>query len=119
MEATFKSVDHYIASFPDEIQLLLKKLRATIIKNAPKAEEQISYGMPAYKSNGKPLVYFAAFKKHIGFYATPTGTIAFSEQLSKYKQGKGSVQFPLDNVPYELVAEIVLYRVSENEQSKK
>lgn len=75
--------------------------------------------MPAYKTHGKPLVYFAAFKNHIGFYATPTGHAEFAEQLSKYKQGKGSVQFPFDAVPFDLVEKIIQFRVKENKQYSK
>ena len=116
MKSTHASVDDYIHSFPEGIQGLLKEIRRTIKENAPNASEGISYGMPAYKLRGKPLVYFAAFAKHIGFYATPSGHAEFSEKLSKYKQGKGSVQFPLNQpIPYELITEIVLFRVKENE----
>jgi uncharacterized protein YdhG (YjbR/CyaY superfamily) len=119
MNTNFKSVDEYIASFPKSIELILSKIRIVINENAPKAVESISYGMPAYKTNGKPLVYFAAFKNHIGFYATPSGHSEFSKELSNYKQGKGSVQFPLDQVPFELIAKIVKFRVKENEQKFK
>jgi uncharacterized protein YdhG (YjbR/CyaY superfamily) len=81
--------------------------------------ESIAYGMPAYKINGKPLVYFAGYKKHIGFYATPSGHTEFADELSKYKQGKGSVQFPLDKpIPYELIRRIVAFRVNENTTKK-
>ncbi|WP_298223228.1 DUF1801 domain-containing protein [Flavobacterium sp.] len=119
MKVDFKSVDDYLETFPNETKLLLVKVRETILKNAPKATESISYGMPAYKTNGKPLVYFAAFKNHIGFYATPSGHEAFAEALSKYKQGKGSVQFPLhEPIPYDLIERIVKFRVTENEQKK-
>jgi uncharacterized protein YdhG (YjbR/CyaY superfamily) len=110
-----KSVDDYIKDFPDNVQVLLKQIRATILEVAPQSVEMISYGMPAYKLNGKPLVYFAGFKNHIGFYATPTGHAAFKDELSEYKQGKGSVQFPLDKpIPIDLVAKIVRFRVREN-----
>ena len=78
MNTDFKTVDEYIKSFPTDIQTLLNKVRETIKKNAPDAVESIAYGMPAYKMNGKPLVYFAGFKKHIGFYATPTGHAEFA-----------------------------------------
>ena len=116
MKTDFKSVEEYIATFPKEVQLLLEKIRQIILKTAPKATESISYGMPAYKLNGKPLVYFGGYKKHIGFYATPTGHSAFSEKLSKYKQGKGSVQFPINEpIPYDLIAKIVTFRAKENE----
>jgi uncharacterized protein YdhG (YjbR/CyaY superfamily) len=115
MKIALKSVDEYIRTFPSDTQLLLDKVRATIKEAAPEAVESIAYGMPAYKTNGKPLVYFAGFKNHIGFYATPTGHSKFASELSKYKQGKGSVQFPLDKpIPFELIGRIVEYRVKEN-----
>jgi uncharacterized protein YdhG (YjbR/CyaY superfamily) len=117
--AAFKTVDDYIGSFPAEMQSTLEKIRDVIRKAAPDAIELISYGMPGYKLNGKPLVYFAAFKKHIGFYATPTGHAAFKAALSHYKQGKGSVQFPLDSeVPDELIKRIVAFRIKENRAKK-
>jgi uncharacterized protein YdhG (YjbR/CyaY superfamily) len=110
------AIEKYMIQFPENVQDILMKIRKLIKDNAPNAEERISYGMPAYKTNNKPLVYFAAFKNHIGFYATPSGHIEFKEELSKYKQGKGSVQFPLDRpIPYELIERMVKYRVSENE----
>lgn len=108
------NVDEYITGFPKEIQLLLQTVRATIKKAAPQAEEMISYQMPAYKYHGM-LVFFAAFKNHIGFYATPTGHAAFKKELSAYKQGKGSIQFPHDQpLPLSLISKIVKYRVNEN-----
>jgi len=119
MKTDFNSVSDYIKTFPKEIQVILEKLRALVLKNAPDAAENISYGMPAYKTHGKPLVYFAAFKNHIGFYATPTGHTEFASELSKYKQGKGSVQFPFDCVPFDLVEKIIQFRVKENKQYSK
>jgi uncharacterized protein YdhG (YjbR/CyaY superfamily) len=110
-------IDEYIACYPKDIQNTLGEIRATIKNAAPNAEETISYGMPAYKLFGRPLVYFAAFKNHIGFYATPTGHSEFAEELLKYKQGKGSVQFPLDKpMPLNLITKIVKFRVNENLQ---
>lgn len=109
------NTDAYIAGFPTDVQTILIEVRATIKKAAPDAEETISYGMPAFKLNGKPLVYFAGFKNHIGFYATPTGQVQFEKELSGYKQGKGSVQFPLNKpVPFELITKITAFRVAEN-----
>lgn len=109
-------VDGYIAAFPDEVQQLLNQVRKSVKKNAPKAEESVSYGMPAYKYLGRPLVYFAGYEKHIGFYATPTGHDAFKKELAKYKQGKGSVQFPVtEKLPMPLIEKIVKFRVAENE----
>ncbi len=114
------TVDAYIAALPPEMQTTLQQIRATIKANAPEAEEIIAYAMPAYKLNGRPLVYFAAFKNHIGFYATPTGHAEFAEELSKYQQGKGSVQFPHNEpVPLELVARIVQFRVKENLEKRR
>lgn len=114
MDTNIKTVDEYIDLFGEEVQALLKKVRATITAQAPQAVESIAYGMPAYKMNGKPLVYFAAFKNHIGFYATPTGHEAFKAELSQYKQGKGSVQFPLNKpIPFDLIKRIVAFRVKE------
>jgi uncharacterized protein YdhG (YjbR/CyaY superfamily) len=116
MKTDIKTVEDYISTFPKDIQILLKNVRAAIKDKAPKAIESISYGMPAYKTNGKPLVYFASFKNHIGFYATPTGHAKFANELSKYKQGKGSVQFPINQLlPYDLIERIVAVRVKENE----
>ena len=112
------TVDDYIASFPKDIHTLLKSVRKTILEKAPHAIESMSYGMPAYKTNDKPLVYFAAYKNHIGFYATPQGHTEFSNELSKYKSGKGSVQFPLDQpIPLDLIGRIVEFKAKEN--SKK
>jgi uncharacterized protein YdhG (YjbR/CyaY superfamily) len=114
-KAIASTVDEYIAAFPKEVQQLLKQMRAAIKAAAPKAEEVISYGMPGYKHHGM-LVYFAGYKNHIGFYATPAGHKAFEKALSKYKQGKGSVQFPLDNpMPLALITKIVKFRAKENE----
>ena len=113
------TVDNYIESFPESVQILLRQIRTTIKESAPDAVESIAYHMPAYKTNGKPLVYFAAFKNHIGFYATPTGHSEFAKELSKYKQGKGSVQFPFDKpVPFDLIGRIVKFRVKENLSKK-
>ena len=115
-----KNTDDYIASFPLETQAILTQVRATIKKAAPNAEESISYAMPAYKLNGKPLVYFAGYKNHIGFYATPTGHEAFEKDLAIYKQGKGSVQFPLNKpMPLDLITRITKFRAEENLKKAK
>lgn len=108
----FKDVPEYISGFPKEIQKILKSVRATVKKIAPKAEEGIAYGMPAYKFNGKPLAYFAVFPKHLGFYATPNAHAKFSRELVKYKQGKGSVQFPIDRpIPLSLIEKMVRFNL--------
>ena len=107
-------VDEYIQSFPVEIQAILKKLRVVIQKAAPKSEEVISYNMPAYKQNGA-LVYFAAYKNHIGFYPTASPIKVFNDQLENYKTSKGAIQFPLDKpLPKKLITNIVKYKLQEN-----
>lgn len=112
-----KNIDEYIADFHPETQIILSQIRKTIKEAAPEAEESISYAMPAFKLNGKPLVYFAGYKNHIGFYATPTGHEAFEKELSNYKQGKGSVQFPINQpMPLDLIARITKFRVEENKR---
>lgn len=108
----YENVDDYIDSFSVHTQSVLNQIRAIIKKAAPDAIESIAYGMPAYKQNGKPLVYFAAFKNHIGFYATPQTHEDFSSELEKYKQGKGSVRFPLDQpIPYDLISRMTAYKI--------
>ena len=113
------NINEYIQSFPEEIQKLLEQLRTTIRKAAPKAEEVISYAMPAFKQNGV-LVYFAAYKNHIGFYPTPAGIEAFKDELSKYKNSKGAVQFQIDKpLPISLITKIVKFRaVQDGEKAK-
>ncbi len=117
----YTSFQHYLEDFPGDIVIKLKNIREVIVQNAPDAVECIAYNMPAFKLHKKPLVYFAAFKSHIGFYALPSGNIAFEKELSKYKVGKGSIQFPLDHdIPYDLIAQIVEFRVHEvNDAVKK
>jgi uncharacterized protein YdhG (YjbR/CyaY superfamily) len=116
MKLKAKNVDEYIASFDKKAQSLLNQLRKTIKAGAPGAEESISYGMAAYKYLDRPLVYFAGYENHIGLYATPTGHDAFKKELSVYKTGKGSVQFPIqEKLPVKLIERIVKFRVKENE----
>jgi uncharacterized protein YdhG (YjbR/CyaY superfamily) len=110
----YNSIDEYIESFPKEVQEILRKLRVVIKDAAPNAEEKISYRMPTFAQKGN-LVHFAAYKKHIGFYPTPSGIQAFKNELSVYKGAKGSVQFPIDKpLPYQLIGKIVRFRVAEN-----
>jgi uncharacterized protein YdhG (YjbR/CyaY superfamily) len=109
-----KDIDDYIARFPPEVQVKLEKIRATIRKAAPKAEEAISYMIPTFKLHGN-LVHFAAYKNHIGFYPAPRAIEAFKDELAKYEGGKGTVQFPLDKpIPYALIGKIVKFRVQQN-----
>ena len=110
----FVSIDEYIATFPEETQKILEELRATIKACAPEAEEKISYQMPTFALKGN-LVHFAAWKNHIGFYPTPTGTQEFRKELSIYQGAKGSIQFPIDKpLPLDLISKIVRFRVAEN-----
>jgi uncharacterized protein YdhG (YjbR/CyaY superfamily) len=108
------TIDDYIRTFPEDVQDILTKMRATIQEAAPEAKETISYQIPTFRLNGN-LVHFAAFKNHIGFYPAPSGIEGFKKELLPYKVAKGSVQFPIDKpVPYDLVKKIVQFRVQEN-----
>ncbi|HSY19992.1 MAG TPA: DUF1801 domain-containing protein [Candidatus Acidoferrales bacterium] len=109
-----KDMDEYIGNFPKDVREILEKIRITIRKAAPRAEEKIGYGIPTFTLKGN-LVHFAAFKKHIGFYPTPSGIGQFKQELSVYEGAKGSVQFPLDKpIPFGLINKIVKFRVQEN-----
>jgi uncharacterized protein YdhG (YjbR/CyaY superfamily) len=121
MEAkNYKNTEEYILQFPKDVQIILKKIRETVLKTTPNAIESISYGMPAFKLLGKPLVYFAGYKNHVGFYALPSGNEAFQKELANYKTGKGSIQFPLDKeMPWKLIEEIVKFRAKEIQQKSK
>lgn len=115
----YHNIDEYIRQFPAEIQDILQEIRKIVRETAPEATEKISYQMPTFFMNGN-LVHFAAFKNHIGFYPTPTGTEQFKNELSVYKGAKGSVQFPLNQpMPYELIRKIVEFRVVENSSKSK
>ncbi len=115
----FKNIDEYIPGFPVDIQIILRQIRETIHKAAPNAEEVISYNMPAFKQNGV-LVYFAAFKNHIGFFPTSSPIVVFKKELTGYKTSKGTIQFPLDKpMPLSLIKKIVKYRVKENSEKLK
>jgi uncharacterized protein YdhG (YjbR/CyaY superfamily) len=118
METTntpYKNIDEYIALFPKETQILLKKMRAVIREVSPAAEEAIKYQMPTFVLKGINLVHFAAFKNHVGFYPVPTGIEKFKKELSAYKTSKGAVQFPLDKpLPLDLIRKVVKFRVAEN-----
>ncbi len=104
-------VDGYIGQFDGEVKARLITLRELIRTEAPDAKEGIMYGLVGYKLGGKPLVYFGGFKHHVGFYATPNGHEAFAEEFAKYKQGKGSVQFPHDQpLPVDLIKQVIAYR---------
>ena len=108
------NIDDYIAGFPQDIQAILETIRTIVREVATDAEETIKYQIPTFTLKGN-LVHFAAFKKHIGFYPTPTGIEQFKAELSAYQGAKGSIQFPLDKpIPYDLIRQIVQFRVDEN-----
>ena len=114
-----RNIDEYIAGLPPDVQDILQKVRLTIQRAAPEAQEAISYQMPTFKLEGN-LVHFAAFKNHIGLYPTPSGTERFNQELSPYETGKGSIRFPLDQpIPYGLITKIVQFRVKENLEKAK
>jgi uncharacterized protein YdhG (YjbR/CyaY superfamily) len=116
----FETIDEYIKSFPENVQSVLEKLRATVREAAPEAVESISYDMPTFKLNAKRLVYFSAWKNHIGFYSIPEGNDAFRKELSPYAGEKGSLRFPLEKlIPYDLVKKIVMFRMKEIQDEKK
>jgi uncharacterized protein YdhG (YjbR/CyaY superfamily) len=115
----YTNIDAYIAQFPAEVQEKLAALRKTIHEAAPGAKETISYGIPTFDIIGH-VVHFAAYKNHIGFYPGASGMEAFKEKLSAYKCSKGTVQFPIDKpLPYDLISEIVRFRVAEDRQRNK
>lgn len=107
-------IDNYIKKFPSDVQVLLNKMRMSIRKAAPEAEETMKYGIPTFVLNGN-LVHFGGFKKHIGFYPAPSGIKKFKKELSIYKNSKGAVHFPLgEPIPFDLVTKIVEFRAKEN-----
>jgi len=114
-----KTVDDYIATFAPDLQAILQKIRQTVKAAAPDAEEAISYRMPAFKLNGM-LVYFAAFKKHIGLYPPVRGDDSLMRAVNPYTGPKGNLQFPLDEpIPYALIRRIVRARVLTTRKSKR
>jgi uncharacterized protein YdhG (YjbR/CyaY superfamily) len=118
-KSQFRTIDEYIAEFPENVRDILEELRRVIRQAAPQAQEAMRYGIPTFRLNGN-LVHFAAFKNHIGFYPTPSAIEDFKEELSSYRQAKGSVQFPINKpIPYDLVRKIVKYRVKESLKREK
>jgi len=114
-KAGFKSIDEYIATFPEETQKLLEKVRATIKAAAPDAQEKTSYQIAAFELNGRNLVHFAGWKTHIGMYPIPSGSEAFNKEVSKYKGAKSSLNFPIDKpLPLKLISKIVKLRIADN-----
>jgi uncharacterized protein YdhG (YjbR/CyaY superfamily) len=117
---TPKDIDNYIAGFPNDVQNILQKVRTTIRKAAPGAEETISYQIPTFKLNGTYLIYFAGFKNHISLYPAPRGAEEFKKELAAYEGGKGTVRFPLDKrIPFDLIKRIVKYKVQESQEKAR
>lgn len=116
--AAAKSIDDYIAAFPDQVRPVLERVRQTIRAAAPQAAESISYGMPAFKVGKAPLIYFAGWRAHVGIYALPSGTAAFQSEIAPYKAAKGSVRFPLDApMPLDLIRRMTEFRLAEVTQA--
>ncbi len=114
MKPSLTTIDEYIQQFDPAVRKILESVRQAIREESPDAVEGFGYGMPAFKLNGKPLAYFAAWKEHLGFYPTPSGTEQFKDELSRYKHAKGSVQFPIDEpMPIDLIRRIVRFRRDE------
>ena len=110
-----EDIEDYITGFSEDVQKILQKIRSTIRKAAPDAIETISYKMPAFNLNGHYLIYFAAYRKHIGMYPVPAGDEEFRQEIAGYQSGKGTLQFPLDRpIPYKLITKVVKFRVKEN-----
>ncbi len=115
--APAKNIDEYISKFPPSTVKILQQVRITVRNGAPKAEETISYGMPAFRYKGRIIIYFAGYKNHIGLYATPVAHKVFQKELSVYKQGRGSVQFPIDQpMPLDLIKRIVKFKVNQQDE---
>ena len=114
-QPAYQTIDEYIAAYPENVQAHLSKIRATIRELAPDAQETISYGIPTFKQNGKYLIYFAAYKRHLSVYPAPTGVEQFAKDVARYGKGKGTLQFPLnEKIPYGLLRRLVKYRLKQN-----
>jgi len=110
-----KTINQYIARYPKDVQGIMQKIRMTIRKAAPRAEETISYAIPSFYLNGKGLISFAAWKKHVAMYAAPMGIPQFKRAVAVYGAGKGTLRFPLDKpIPYGLITKLVKFRVRES-----
>jgi uncharacterized protein YdhG (YjbR/CyaY superfamily) len=120
MKSNFTSIDEYIAACPKESQTYLREIRAMVRAAVPEAKEKISYQIAAFELNGKNLIHFAGWKKHVSIYPTPDGTEAFNKAIAKYAGGKGTTKFPLDEpLPLKLIGQIVKFRVADNLKNEK
>lgn len=119
MKPTTKNIDEYIAGFPPEVQKILERMRKTIKKAAPEAEETIKYGIPTFTLHGN-LVHFGGYTEHIGFYPDPRGIDELKKELAPYQSGKGTLKFSLDKpIPYDLITKVVKLRVEQNLKKAK
>ncbi len=110
-----KTIDEYISSFPQDIQEILEKIRSLVKRAAPQAQETIKYGIPTFMLRDTYLIYFAAYKKHIAIYPIPAGDPRFNEEISAYRSGKGTLQFPLDqSIPYTLIRKLIKFSLQDN-----
>ena len=115
MESNTETIDEFIAKYPAKVQAILQSIRQTIHEVAPQAKEKISYGIPTFELNGKNLVHFSAYEKHIGFYPGASPVATFADELKKYKTSKGTVQFPIDKpIPLYLIKKITNYCAQRN-----
>ena len=119
MADTSQNIDSYVAAFPADVQKVLEKIRKAISICDRRFTEAISYGIPTFRIDGKNVIHFAGFKNHVGVYPAPRGAEEFADELSRYKGGKGTVQFPLDkDIPYDLIERIARYRIAEFDRSR-
>ena len=111
----FRTIEEYISSFPEEVVIILEKLRGTIRKLAPKSDEAISYNIGSFKLNGSVLIYYAGWKQHISIYPIPSGNAAFKKAILGYMSGKSTLKFPIDEpIPWDLISETIEFGVSDN-----
>ena len=114
-KVVFTSVDQYIGTFPEEVQKTLEEIRNTIKAIVPDAKEKISYQIPCFELNGRNLIHFAGWNRHISMYPVPTGDEAFEKKIARYVAGKGTLKFSLDEpIPLELIGEVVRFRLADN-----
>ena len=119
-KTNFQSIDEYIAACPPDSQAYLREIRKLIRTLVPDAKEKISYQIAAFERNGKNIIHFAGWKKHVSLYPLPAGDEAFEAEASKYAGGKGTVKFPLDEpLPMKLIARIVQLHLAQNKKLTK
>ncbi|HRK91543.1 MAG TPA: DUF1801 domain-containing protein [Anaerolineales bacterium] len=119
-KTNFQSIDEYIAACPPDSQAYLQEIRKLIRKLAPDAKERISYQIAAFERNGKNIIHFAGWKKHVSLYPVPAGSETFERQIAKYVDGKGTVKFPLDEpLPLKLIERVVKLHLEANKKLTK